>query len=442
MPYVSRLERVNPIAMSSKCTVNVVLHWRDDRIIKKEDCIYVFDWSCFGGNDPRSIESWKDTVWHPDLRLDYIVGGAEEGEGEVLNIEVMSAADGTPHAMMYLLFTYEVRHKMDLRWFPFDTQALVYYFMLIDQPAATAAVLVPHEVAHMLDASGCLGDDVDDATDGYAITKVRLVPDACEEDWSRVLSKFGILSETEKAYASGGRRVLTFSNMELRVLMRRQPFFFIAKVVAVVLVLMLLAPVTFRLDSDAVADRLSISVTLILTAVAFQYAVNAFLPILPYMTCLDSLILFMYILYTFCFFENVAVYEVQKQDPELAEQIDRWSFIAYLVGVGLSVVLLLCSAVRGARVPELFSHFLEQTLLFVPPVLLDRLPADVLRRLRATPIAAGFTIWESSSDYRLRMKPTWDDLAERIRAAMGHDGVAPVAGSSEKAPLLHGEGPR
>ena len=159
---------------------------------------------------------------------------------------------------------------------------------------------------HMLSARELLGSQADSITDGYNILDVKLVPDIREQDWARTMTKFGILWQKDQERLRSMQ--LTFSNLEVRVLVRRDPYFFITKVVFVTFVLTLMAPATFLFDRDAIGDRSSVSVGLVFTGLAFQFTINQYLPILPYTTALDRLIFDMYLFYAFAYFENISVF--------------------------------------------------------------------------------------------------------------------------------------
>jgi hypothetical protein len=413
LPYIAELDNVDAVAMTSTSKIDVVVHWQDDRLIEKSGTTYRWKRKAFGDNDPSKINSWEN-LWHPNLKMDFVKDG--DAKGEVMNIEVMRTADGTPHIMMYFSFTVTVKHPMDLRHFPFDTQVLLYFFMLEDQPAATQAILLPHEASHMIEAKECLAETADSKSDVYEILDIKLIPTIVEEEWSRVLTKFGILSEADRA-AHSSDVVLTYSNMELRILVRRQPFFFVVKVAVVIWVLMMMAPVTFWLERTAVQDRLGVSVTLALTAVAFQYVVNAYLPALPYLTSLDTQVMVMYLLYAYVFFENVAVYVVQQTDDDTAATMDSVSFAVYIAAVVISVLSFGISFLQGGRVPRDYSHVVDRTFGLIPKSVLQRLLPDDLQTLQEVPTVLGGTAWESTPEYRKRTESTWRHLRQRIHGS-------------------------
>lgn len=277
--------------------------------------------------------------------------------------------------------------------------------MLEDQAANTDAFLVPHDMRHMISALDCVGACADSKSDAYDVLDVKIVPDVCEEEWSHCLASCGLVTLSERRKVGNGHLML-FSNMELRILVRRQAFFFVVKVACVIWVLMIMAPIVFRFPRDDISDRMTVSLTLTLTAIAFQYAVNAHLPILPYLTSLDYLVNVMYFLYAFAYFENYAVYEIDKWDDAFAAQIDSWSLQLYGIAIGLSIVYMAFACLVGRRIPERYSHIQEHTLGFIPQKRLASLDDKDSLKLHSTPIAPSPLAWENDTEYRKRLLPT------------------------------------
>lgn len=122
-----------------------MLHWRDDRLIEKQGSGYGFKEKVFGESDPQDIASWTK-FWRPNIKLDMADG---DGMGRVLTIDIIEYTDGSPHVMMYYEFDQTVQHEMDLKWFPFDTQALTFYFMLEALPPLPPLALSWSEFPHV-----------------------------------------------------------------------------------------------------------------------------------------------------------------------------------------------------------------------------------------------------------------------------------------------------
>lgn len=418
LPHIEAVDRIESVNMTSHCVFEVVLHWQDDRIIvyDEEQDLYVFDSEVFGEYDPCLIDSWDECkVWYPKLRMMYTV---EQNVDPVwMNIEVLRY-DGKPHVMMYIGCSYECKHIMDFKWFPFDTQGLTYCFMLQDQPALAHAILIPHDLTHMVDASACFGYRVESGTDGYRILAARLVPSLVEIGWARTLTKFGVLTEGDKLLEMEGGIVLMFSVFEVRVLIQRHWSFFFWKIIVIVYGLIAMAPMTFYFDKEAIGDKTAVTCTLVLTAVAFQSATTDYIPVLPYMTGLDNLMNLMYLLMAYSFFQNCAVFLMVRRnyDDSKATGLDSNSMIAYVVVTGLSIIYVLYTFVKGKSSPEKYTHWLRETLNFVPSYLKERLNESDVAKLEKMPQYTTLYPSERSKDYQERMRPTMELMERKFQA--------------------------
>eukprot|EP00494_Astrolonche_serrata_P028513 UN28780 len=93
------------------------------------------------------------------------------------------------------------------------------------------------------------------------------------------------------------------SKTSIRLQAARQPQFYLTNVVGMMFVVSLLCVASFGIDAEDIADRLSVTLTMMLTAVAFKFIVGDQLPKVPYSTYLDS-----YLQYTMGFMFSLSVY--------------------------------------------------------------------------------------------------------------------------------------
>merc|ERR1712154_2985 len=98
-------------------------------------------------------------------------------------------------------------------------------------------------------------------------------------------------------------------------------------------------PVLINDEDSSVADRLSITVTLMLTAVAFRYVITEQLPKVTYLTVMDYYLLEGFIMLTLLIAENGFV-GIQTWKPiqsiTTRENIDNWVAIIFLVLWGMT----------------------------------------------------------------------------------------------------------
>lgn len=78
---------------------------------------------------------------------------------------------------------------------------------------------------------------------------------------------------------------------KVRMRVQRIPNYYLQNIVLIMFLLSLLGPLSFVLAVDALGDRLSTILTLLLTAVAFKYVISSALPKVPYNTLMDYFIL-------------------------------------------------------------------------------------------------------------------------------------------------------
>ncbi len=187
---------------------------------------------------------------------------------------------------------------LDLRDFPFDSQQL--------QLSVIAAGYTPEEVElvpHSEKSSG--------------VGKSLSVPDWDVIDWKVESSTFHPGTELIESMAG-----FTYS---LRV--ERRHLFYVAKVIIPLVLIMAMSWAVFWMDpKEGGGTQIGISVTAILTLIAYTFAAGASLPKVPYLTRLDYFILFSTVLVFLALVEaTVASYQARQGRVELARSIDRWS---------------------------------------------------------------------------------------------------------------------
>jgi hypothetical protein len=97
---------------------------------------------------------------------------------------------------------------------------------------------------------------------------------------------------------------------------------------------------------DGLADRMSVSFTGVLAAVAYQFIISEALPRHIYNTFMDAIVLFSFIVMTLTIMENIIVNNLHLGDrAETATRIDkvcRYVFpVLYFGGIGFLALLYL-----------------------------------------------------------------------------------------------------
>eukprot|EP01084_Bolivina_argentea_P318437 552236_1 len=132
--------------------------------------------------------------------------------------------------------------------------------------------------------------------------------------------------------------------LSIRLRVERQPGFYAAGIILPNFLIISAAFAAFPIliddsEPDFIADRLSISVTLMLTAVAFRYVITDQLPKVTYLTIMDYYLLEGFIMLTLLIFENAFVgitsWEATKSQNK-RQSIDQTIAIVFCILWGLT----------------------------------------------------------------------------------------------------------
>ena len=274
---------------------------------------YMADW-----NDPRLAHSGKgeiskplNEVWNPRLQI-LNQQRTWKTFPEIVRIDPQGNVNYRQRLWGYF------SQPLDLRNFPFDSQQL--------QLSVVAAGYTPQEV-ELVPHSG----------KSSGIGKSLSIPDWEVIDWKVEPGTFHTGSELIESMAG-----FTYS---FRV--ERRHLFYVAKVIIPLVLIMAMSWAVFWMDPKAGGGtQIGISVTAILTLIAYTFAAGASLPKVPYLTRLDYFILFSTVLVFLALVEaTVASYQARHGRVELARSIDRWSRWLFP-----SVFLLLAFMSLGFRI--------------------------------------------------------------------------------------------
>ncbi|KAJ8037905.1 Glycine receptor subunit alpha-3 [Holothuria leucospilota] len=142
-----------------------------------------------------------------------------------------------------------------------------------------------------------------------------------------------------------------YSTYLIKLHAQRKPLFYVWNVVLPVFCILALSFTSFVIDAENPSDRLSVTVTMLLTAVAFKSAVSSMLPKIPYLTLLDKYVLCNFILQCLMVAQNAVAALCAKENK--CPHFDLWSiivlaFIAIVVNVGFIIagIILFIKAKR------------------------------------------------------------------------------------------------
>jgi hypothetical protein len=243
-------------------------------------------------------------IWQPDLTLANGLEGVRVSK-RVLTIH----PDGTVHVAG--LFDADISVSYDLRRFPLDRQVIPIQIESFTWNADQMALHV---------RAGRIGfrDSID-------------IP-----EW-RVT---GIGSQVENAAQTRDAR--PFSRLSIHLQIARESGFYIYKVALPLALIVILSWAVFWMKDEPFAGRTRVSLTGVLTIVAYQFAIGNTLPRVPYLTLMDKLMIASFLMIAVTVIENLLVAHYQESDPARALRVDRtarWLFPALYAAIVALVVL-------------------------------------------------------------------------------------------------------
>lgn len=221
---------------------------------------------------------------------------------------------GDPVVWKYQRYKGRFYHNMNLRKFPFDSQDLM---VVIDTHLTT---------------SECVLVKRDDVPMSFSGKEFQLP----EWEFMKPMSQ----SDVKQSPTPSAGVYLRFSKFILNIPVRRRSGYYFYNVFGTALMLCFLQAIGFCLPTTAIEGRLGVMLTLVLTQLAFKFAIMDRLPRVHYLSTMDK-----YMMFTmFCSMVVAAehVFVIQPfLDPDAAAQID------FFTPVVLLIIMILVSAYVG-----------------------------------------------------------------------------------------------
>ena len=134
--------------------------------------------------------------------------------------------------------------------------------------------------------------------------------------------------------------VKTTRTIELRAYMTRQPEFYIYNVVLTTFLIVMCNMSVVTIPIEDFTDRMSITMTLLLTMVAFKFVLVNWVPVVPYLTYLDKYNLFSILMLMVVTLENFIVAYDTRIDYEDKDHLDRWFFgLLFILWVTIHILI-------------------------------------------------------------------------------------------------------
>jgi uncharacterized membrane protein YhaH (DUF805 family) len=118
-----------------------------------------------------------------------------------------------------------------------------------------------------------------------------------------------------------------YSRAQFDMKITRRVGYYIWKVMSVLVMLVVLSWAVFLIDPADIGNRMAVSITLFLAAVAFAFVTSGLIPRISYLTLLDLYILGCYVLLFLAPAESLLVYRLR--DESRARKIDRLALACF-----------------------------------------------------------------------------------------------------------------
>jgi len=281
--------------------------------------------------DPRESYDPKELGWHKKIFLEDDAHGEltliwwpditfpnESGGRDTENLELIIFEDGTVEYEERFAVTLEA--KFDLAMFPFDTQHLE---IQVESLAWSEEYMIFHEEADMIGLS-----------DEFQLP---------EWEWDAETDLSFHIEEVQEI-----RDDAPFSEFVIELSVSRRPDFYLLKVFLPMALIVALSWAVFWMVESDLGDRLGISFTGLLTVVAYQFIIGDTLPHLPYLTFMDALINYSFVMMALTVVENVLVHILRTEGrDQFALRVDQSSRLVFplLYFIGLIVIVSLFGAI-------------------------------------------------------------------------------------------------
>ncbi|GAB1602453.1 cys-loop ligand-gated ion channel-like isoform X4, partial [Argonauta hians] len=256
--------------------------------------------------------------WSPKLYIENTLGDPKENIRHRVNFN----DKGEAYIVEKRVIKGTFMENLELNDFPFDVQ---------DLTVTVASELPSYEV-----------ELIEDVDEHHVVNRQSFVD---EQEWHLYMH-----TETEKKELAIDQADATVRRSALSVKCRaaRRPGYFVWNIFMVTFLICSLAFTTFSVDKKYPQNRLQLSFTLVLTAVAFKSVVNQSLPRISYLTYMDKyLLISMVMLSTVCAWHGLVT--LLNHDKENADRVEiiilsvlSIVYISYNVGFVIIIHMYPC----------------------------------------------------------------------------------------------------
>lgn len=280
--FLTNLIDVDEVKERFQISGYLFMTWKDPRL-------------AFGPDQTLEQRTYNpDEIWTPRL---FLINQTSKRERVSTNIR--GEPDGTLHYVE--LFQDELTSSFPLETFPFDRQSLEIFLQpFLDERDTMTIMYDPH------------------------LSGVGTEPFVELAQW-QILGLNG--SQRRSAI---GRTNKQISELEIDLLVKRRYRYYLWKVFLPLLLMVGIAYSAFWIKIDDYYTQISITLTAILTEIAFLFAISNSLPKVPYLTFIDAFFLMSFLFSCLCMAELVAVHQFREWDQsEHGEGLRRVSQLLY-----------------------------------------------------------------------------------------------------------------
>jgi hypothetical protein len=258
--FLTNLIDIDEVRESFEISGYLFMTWKDPRLA----------YSSAAGDAQRYYD--PDSIWIPRILL---INATRQRDK--VSISVKGDADGTIHYLE--MFQTVLTNTFDLAPFPFDTESLEIY------------------VEPFLDERETMVLTYDSPQSGFS---TRPYVDLAQ--W-KVLGVRGV--EKERDIGTTGKEM---SDLEIVVVVRRGYRYYLWKVFLPLLAMVTIAYSAFWIKTTDYYTQISMTLTAILTEIAFLFAISTSLPKVPYLTFFDVFFLVSFAFSCGCILELILVH--------------------------------------------------------------------------------------------------------------------------------------
>ena len=295
--FIQEITSIDEINGKFTAEVYLDLIWCDQRLRFDAETEGVDEKTFLEEDAAEKIES----IWWPDIILE---NQAEPMQPENMVLTIQS--DGTVDLTQRVNMVVSSRFVLDQ--FPFDHHTLEIEMESFRWPKKNIVFI--------------------SSENRFQISKHDMLP-----EWGVI----GTKSEVKVKKEIRDRDL--FSEFVGEIFIHRRAGFYIFKIMMPLMLIVICSWSVFWMKTDDLADRMSVSLTVLLAVVAYQFIIVADLPKVPTITYMDAILLLSFVFMVAVVFENIIVNIIHcDKDNSKAEKIDDFCKKLFPVAYGTALL--------------------------------------------------------------------------------------------------------